>query len=99
MNEADKVLLFKHGWTVECESPFEIRNIDGSFASGQAAAYVLTGLLDEEEEIRKVKQGEITYAVSQLRKILKQHEYHYQGESLERILHNVAHSRFSGGNE
>ncbi len=28
------------GWTVECESPFEIRHTDGSFATGQAACTV-----------------------------------------------------------
>lgn len=34
-------LLEKDGWTIECESPFEIRNTDGSFASGQAAHILL----------------------------------------------------------
>lgn len=29
------------GWFVECESPFEVRHEDGSFATGQAAKMVL----------------------------------------------------------
>lgn len=99
MNDKDRILLFKHGWTVECESPFEIRNIDGSFASGQAAQYVMTGLLEEEEEIQKIRLGEITYAVNQFRKVLERHEYNYKGESLEGILHNVSGSGFDSGNE
>ena len=33
--------LEKEGWTIECESPFELRNVDGSFASGQAAKLVI----------------------------------------------------------
>jgi hypothetical protein len=42
-------LLAKYGWTIECESPFEIRNEDGSFASGQAAIIVVTYLTEEFE--------------------------------------------------
>lgn len=30
-----------NGWTVECESPLEIRHEDGSFATGQAARIVI----------------------------------------------------------
>lgn len=37
-------LLEANGWEVECESPFEIRTKDGSFASGEAANMVLDGL-------------------------------------------------------
>jgi hypothetical protein len=42
-----KLEVFKrHGWTIECESPYELRHVDGSFASGQAAYivedYILT---------------------------------------------------------
>ena len=39
--EADVALLEAEGWTVICQSPFEINNKDGSFASGQAADIVL----------------------------------------------------------
>ena len=34
-------MLEENDWTVECESPFEIRHKDGSFATGQAAEIVL----------------------------------------------------------
>ena len=37
--ECDKMLK-KHGWTVECQSPFEMRHEDGSVATGQAASLV-----------------------------------------------------------
>lgn len=41
MNINDIELLEKYGWVVECESPFEIRDKDGNFASGIAADIVL----------------------------------------------------------
>lgn len=41
MTDTEKKLLEEEGWAVECESPFEIRHADGSFASGQAADIVL----------------------------------------------------------
>jgi len=44
MPYVDEQLLEKHGWTLECESPFEIRHEDGSFATGQAADIVLLAL-------------------------------------------------------
>ena len=44
MNKDDIELLKNNGWTVECESPFEIRHVDGSFATGQAAEAILDGL-------------------------------------------------------
>ena len=47
MNKQDEKLLELNGWTVECESPFEIRNIDGSFASLQAADIVLADIRSE----------------------------------------------------
>lgn len=50
MNEEEK-LLEKYGWTIECESPFEIRHEDGSFASNQAAYMVVEQLkIDDIEE-------------------------------------------------
>lgn len=33
-------LMEKNGWCIECESPFEIRHEDGSFASGYAAKII-----------------------------------------------------------
>jgi len=41
MCQEDAILLERYGWIVECESPFEIRHEDGSFATGQAATTVL----------------------------------------------------------
>lgn len=43
----DYELLKLHGWETECESPFEIRHEDGSFATGQAADCVLSTLKEE----------------------------------------------------
>lgn len=51
---SDEEILEKFGWEMECESPFEIRHKDGSFATQQAAEIVLLaakdGWLDEEKE-------------------------------------------------
>lgn len=53
MTREDKFeVLAQNGWTVECESPLELRHEDGSFASGQAAIFILDNLsrfLDMEE--------------------------------------------------
>lgn len=40
----DLALLQESGWTVECESPFEIRHDDGSFATENAAKAVVFSL-------------------------------------------------------
>lgn len=45
---SDAEILEKNGWTIEGESPFEIRHSDGSFAKDQAAQAVLTDLRGEE---------------------------------------------------
>ena len=37
----DNEILKAYGWTVECDSPFEIRHEDGSFASGHAAKMIV----------------------------------------------------------
>ena len=49
--EADVALLEAEGWTVICQSPFEINNKDGSFASGQAADIVLADLKYEATQL------------------------------------------------
>jgi hypothetical protein len=41
MNNEDRKLLEDDGWEIECESPFEISDMDGNSASGRAANYVL----------------------------------------------------------
>ncbi len=89
MNKKDEDLLKKCGWTVECENPMEIRHEDGSFASEQAAQYVLVGLRDEEEESREACVEEISAAIDNLRQTLDRHGYDYNGESLDDILDAV----------
>lgn len=58
MNVQDKKLLEKHGWVVNCESPFDISHHDGSFATECAAEIVLKHLKDEltwrEDQRRKL---------------------------------------------
>ena len=47
--ERDKIFK-KLGWTVVCESPYEIEHEDGSFASGWAAKIVEQELLENWED-------------------------------------------------
>ena len=47
--ERDK-LLEKLGWSVVCESPYEVEHEDGSSASGQAAQIVVDELIQNFEE-------------------------------------------------
>ena len=50
MTDEQKKLLAENGWTVECESPLEIRHEDGSFATSNAAEMVFLWLLECDEE-------------------------------------------------
>ena len=61
----DEELLEKNGWTVECESPFEIRHEDGSFASMLAADMVLYELT-RDEKYEKLDLPELEKRVSAL---------------------------------
>ena len=47
MRESDKDVLEEAGWSIECESPLEIRTKDGSFATQEAAFIVLSDLRQE----------------------------------------------------
>lgn len=47
-----KELLEKHGWTIECESPLEVRHTSGSFLSSNLA-YELVNRLELLEPKRK----------------------------------------------
>lgn len=49
MTKQELELLESCGWEVECESPFEIRHRDGSFATRSAAAMVLFILKGEND--------------------------------------------------
>ncbi len=42
-------ILENEGWIIECESPYELRHVDGSFASGQAAYIVSDYILRLDE--------------------------------------------------
>ena len=61
MKESDIKLLESNGWVVECESPFEIRNIEPwSFASGIAAQVIL----DELKELNKRNKSKLNCVIS-----------------------------------
>ena len=51
--ENNKRILEDNGWEVVCESPFEIKTEDGSFASGEAASIILYHLKQESEKSKK----------------------------------------------
>lgn len=50
MNERIEFILESEGWEIECESPYEIRHEDGSFATGFAAQIVTDYIVSEYEE-------------------------------------------------
>lgn len=43
----EEEILEKYGWSIDCESPYELSHEDGSFASGAAAHYVKNAILEE----------------------------------------------------
>ena len=45
----DEQLLEMNGWTMECQSPFEIRHKDGSFATLNAAKIILESIKKDHE--------------------------------------------------
>lgn len=47
---SDRDILENYGWVIECESPYEVRHEDGSFASGQAVSYLIDSLKEEFKE-------------------------------------------------
>lgn len=56
-------LLEANGWTVECESPFEIRHDEsGSFATMLGAHAVVAELLSEMEEDMESRPADLTQA-------------------------------------
>lgn len=52
------------GWTMVCQSPLELQNIDGSFASMQGANALLRELKEEFKELEKEKITESLPATS-----------------------------------
>jgi hypothetical protein len=57
MIDEHRKLLEDNGWTVECESPLEIRHEDGSFATLNGADMVLCQLLfDQQDGLPRIKR-------------------------------------------
>jgi endonuclease III len=58
MKKVDIKILEANGWTVECESPLEIRHEESeSFATGTAAYFVLDALVSSKDrEDRLIKE-------------------------------------------
>lgn len=48
MNPKNELLLATAGWTLECQSPLELRHEDGSFATGQAALLVVADVCQDD---------------------------------------------------
>lgn len=65
-SDKDKALLEANGWEVECCSPFEIRTKDGSFATGEAADYVLMGLREEADPTVQLTFEEVRVCIKAL---------------------------------
>jgi hypothetical protein len=75
-SERDEAFLESLGWTVECQSPFEIRHTDGSFATGQAATMALMVLKadaasDEELESDRVSAKPVTDLLALIERVEK----------------------------
>lgn len=49
--------LEQNGWTIECESPLEIRSDDGeSFARGQAAECIIESIMNQLDEVKEEEE-------------------------------------------
>lgn len=73
MTDNDREIIAAAGWILECESPFEITHDDGSFASGQAADYVLAALREEyteDEDEPKHAPAELTELVMEIGRVV-----------------------------
>lgn len=58
MKAEEEKLLEENGWTVECESPLEMRHEDGSLATGQAI-HLITEYYQTQEALKAVSVGQI----------------------------------------
>jgi hypothetical protein len=56
-------ILSRNGWTIECESPLEIRSEDGSFASGFAANIVIDQILKDSLDAYEFLQEDIAHVI------------------------------------
>ena len=64
---SDAEILKENGWEIECESPFEIRHTDGSFAT-MSAAYSVLNELKYEASHTKFEYKEEYLSIANLRK-------------------------------
>ena len=89
MSLLDKKLvdtLTNFGWTVDCESPLEIRNIkDGSVATGQAAKMVIEHLRLSHAYDLELTFDELEFLKEVLREITKATDITGDEETLESI--------------
>jgi len=88
-------ILKDEGWTVECESPFEVRNRDGSFASGQGASYVVEGLREERTVYRFITYGAKLFDSAS-------GAYHYWNQVIDispmKFINNIIDAEINGEN-
>lgn len=75
-------LLKENGWEIECESPFEIRHEDGSFASMNAAYSVaeelsLSGIMSSVLLIKDAYKAELIDKDTFVTKMIDLLEKHY----------------------
>ena len=57
MNKKDEKLLGDDGWTVDCESPFELSREDGSRATLAGAEYVMEFLRRADDVAEEVEEA------------------------------------------
>lgn len=56
-------ILNRYGWTLECESPLEIRHKDSSFASGVAAKIMINHIVSESLDIYEELQYNLSECI------------------------------------
>lgn len=60
MTKLEEEYLEKEGWTICCESPLELEHSDGSTVTGNAAKYVIDGLLkDYKIEQKRIEEEKL----------------------------------------
>jgi hypothetical protein len=70
MKDSDIKILENNGWIVECESPFEISQENGSFASNNAAKLIL-------ETLRRENPNPLKILCNDLTNILEEYQANY----------------------
>jgi len=62
MDDGDLKTLKIRGWTVECESPFEMRHDDGSFQTGPAAEAMANEMLGRGSTVSDIKYSKAPWS-------------------------------------